>query len=333
MSEATIQGYQYRRWEKPPPPARLIWPAIIFNEIRLALRESKTRTLIMTSGVLVLGAVGMFYFISLLETLMGTESAKGAFEFIRAMFGIDLSGLKVHEFRDALWRCSFLLMIKAQMVWVLIVVARVGAGLISKDLKARALPIYFAKPLTPLTYLLGKWGVIASFIALIMLIPNMLALALGTAITGGPGSWGQIASMAGGLMISGAVVCVVAGAVILALSSLSSDQRYVTVGWVAVCLLSIVAQRIVDDALPAESSNTWLRAISLRDNIVMLSERALGVRQALEVSGLPGDQLSQALSRPLEPSNAIVLAVLAAVSILVAWRRVVRFSRSAATVQ
>jgi len=333
VSQTTIQGYQYRRWDRTVRPARWIWPAIIFNEIKLALREAKTRTLVMTSGVLVLGACAMFYVIALLETLMGQESAQGVLDFLRAALGIDLKGLKVHEFRDALWRSSFLLMIKVQMVWVLIVVARVGAGLISKDLKARPLPIYFAKPLTPLTYLLGKWGVIASFIALIMLVPNMLALALGTAITGGPGTWGQIASMAGGILASGAVVCVVAGAVILALSSLSSDQRYVTVGWVALCLLSIFAQRIIDDSLPPESSNTWLRAISLRDNIVMLSERALGVRQSLEVSALPGDQLTQALSRPMEPSNAIVLVALTLISIFVAWRRVVRFSRSAATVQ
>jgi hypothetical protein len=138
--------------------------------------------------------------------------------------------------------------------------------------------------------------------------------------------------MAGGILVSGTVVCVVAGAVILALSSLSSDQRYVTVGWVAVCLLSIFAQRIVSEALP-ESSNTWLGAISLRDNVVMLSERALGVRRALEVSALPGDKLTRALSRPMESSNAIVLGALTLVSILVAWRRVVRFSRSAATVQ
>lgn len=332
MSETTIQGYQYHRWDRTLRPARWIWPSIIFNEVRLAFRESKTRTLIMTSGFLVLGACAMFYVISLLETVMGQESAQGAFEFIKTMLGIDLKGMKVHEFRDALWRSSFLLMIKAQMVWVLIVVARVGAGLISKDLKARALPIYFAKPLTPLTYLLGKWGVIATFIALIMLVPNMLALALGTAITGGPGSWGQIASMAGGILVSGSVVCIVAGAVILALSSLSSDQRYVTVGWVAVCLLSIFAQRIVTDALP-ESNNSWLRAISLRDNIVALSERALGVRQALEISALPGDNLTRALSHPMESSNAIVLAALTFISLFVAWRRVVRFSRSAATVQ
>jgi ABC-type transport system involved in multi-copper enzyme maturation permease subunit len=332
VNESTIQGYQYHRWDRALRPARWILPAIISNEIRLALRESKTRTLIMSSGFLVMCACGMFYFISLLETVMGEESAQEAFNFIRTMLGIDLTGLNVHQFRDALWRSSFLLMIKAQMVWVLIVVARVGAGLISRDLKARALPIYFAKPLTPLTYLLGKWGVIASFIALIMLIPNLLALALGTAITGGPGTWGQVASMAGGIFVSGTVVCVVAGAVILALSSLSSDQRYVTVGWVAVCLLSIFAQRIVSEALP-ESGNSWLHAISLRDNVVMLSERALGVRRALEISALPGDKLTRALSRPMEYSNTLVLGGLTLVSIFVAWRRVVRFSRSAATVQ
>jgi ABC-type transport system involved in multi-copper enzyme maturation permease subunit len=332
VTETTIQGYQYHRWDRALRPARWILPAIVFNEVRLAFRQSKTRTLIMTSGFLVLGACAMFYVISLVETLVGEEGTKEVFDFIKMVLGIDLTGLKIGEFRDALWRSSFLLMIKAQMVWVLIVVARVGAGLISRDLKARALPIYFAKPLTPLTYLLGKWGVIASFIALIMLVPNLLALVLGTAITGGPGTWGQVASMAGGIIVSGTVVCVVAGAIILALSSLSSDQRYVTVGWVAVCLLSIFAQQIVSESLP-ESSNTWLRAISLRDNVVMLSERALGVRQALEVSALPGDKLTRALSRPMESSNAIVLAALTLLSIFVAWRRVVRFSRSAATVQ
>jgi len=333
VSEATIQGYQYHRWRRAHRPARLIWPAIIRNEIKLALREAKTRTLIMTSGFLVLGACGMFYVIALLETIMDQESAKGALEFLKAVLGIDLTGLEVREFRDALWRSSFLLMIKVQMVWVLIVVARVGAGLISRDLKARALPIYFAKPLTPLTYLLGKWGVIALFIALVMLVPNMAALGLGVALTGGPGSWGQVASMALGILVSGGVVCIVAGAVILALSSMSSDQRYVTVGWVAVCLLSIFAQKIVNESLPPESSNTWLRAISLRDNIVALSEKALGVRQALEVSSLPGDNLARVLSRPMEPSNAVVLAALTLISLFVAYRRVVRFSRSAATAQ
>ncbi len=333
MTDATIQGYQYRRWSRTRRPSRLVWPAIILNEIRLALRQAKTRTLVMTSGFLVLGACGMFYFISLLETLIGQEGAQEAFNFIKVLFGIDLAGLNVNEIRDALWRSSFLLMIKAQMVWVLIVVARVGAGLISKDLKARALPIYFAKPLTPMTYLLGKWGVIASFIALIMLIPNLLALAVGTAITGGPGSWGQITSMAGGILVSGSVACVVAGAVILALSSLSSDQRYVTVGWVAVCLLSVFAQKMINESLPADSSNSWLRAISLRDNFIMLSDRAFGVRHALEVSGLPGEQLTKALGRPMEPSNAIVLGALTLVSLYIAWRRVVRFSRSAATVR
>lgn len=333
MSDATIQGYQYRRWNRSLGAAHWIWPAIVRNEIKLALREAKTRTLLMTSGVLVIGACAMFYVISMLELLIGTEGAKEAFDFIKVMLGIDLTGLDVRQFRDALWRSSFLLMIKAQMVWVLIVVARVGAGLISRDLKARALPIYFAKPLTPLTYLLGKWGVIASFIALIMLVPNLAALAIGTAITGGPGTWGQIASMAGGIIVSGSVVCIVAGAVILALSSLSSDQRYVTVGWVAVCLLSIFAQKIVNEALPPESSNSWLRAISLRDNIVLLSDRALGVRRALEISDLPGEKLTHAFSRPMEASNAIVLVGLTLISLYIAWRRVVRFSRSAATTQ
>lgn len=332
MSDATIQGYQYHRWRRARQPARFIWPAIIGNEVKLALREAKTRTLIMTSGFLVLGACGMFYVIAMIETLMEQDAAREAMDFLKVMLGIDLTGLNVSQFRDVLWRSSFLLMIKVQLVWVLIVVARVGAGLISRDLKARALPIYFAKPLTPLTYLLGKWGAIALFIALVTLLPNLGALGLGVALTGGPGTWGQVVDIAGGLLISGSAVCLVAGAVILALSSLSSDQRYVTVGWVAVCLLSIFAQKIVDESLP-DVNNAWLRAISLRDNIIALSEKALGVREALKASALPSDSLTRALSKPMEVSNAFVLIGLTILSFTVAWRRVVKFSRSAATAQ
>ena len=57
----------------------------------------------------------------------------------------------VEEFRELLWSSVYLLTIKIQLLWVVVVVAQVGPGLIAKDLKTRALPIYFAKPVTPIT--------------------------------------------------------------------------------------------------------------------------------------------------------------------------------------
>lgn len=298
------------------------------------MKHAKTRTLVMTSGFLVLGACGMFYAITIFETMLGQEGAKEVFDFLRVTFGIDLRGLQnLKEFREVLWRSTFLLLMKAQLIWVLIVVARVGAGLISKDLKSRALPIYFSKPITPTTYLLGKWLVIVLFVGVVTVVPNLLSLLLGSALTGGLDDWKVMVHLGVGILLSGLAVCCVSGAVILALSSLSSDQRYVSVGWVALCVLSIFAQQIVLQALPPESLNGWLKAISLRDNIVIVFEQLLGVRESLGRTNLPANQFETALLRPMEFANVAVLIGLTLASVFVAWRRVVRFSRAAASVQ
>lgn len=334
MSETTIQGYQYRRWDRSLRSSKRVWPAIVANELQLAMRHAKTRTLLITAGILVLGTCAMFYVISHLETIIGQENAKEMFDFLKVMLGIDLRGLQdVALFREVLWRATFLLQIKAQLFWVLIVVARIGAGLISKDLKSRALPIYFSKPITPTTYLLGKLSAVALFVALVTVVPNLLSLVFGIALTGGPGNWALVADIAAGLVASGVMISVISGAVILALSSLSADQRYVTVGWIALCILSIFAQQIILEFLPEETATGWLRAISLRDNVVMISERLLGVRVALERTTLPAAQFEKAFLRPMEAAHVAVMATLAVGSLVVAWRRVVRFSRSAASVQ
>jgi ABC-type transport system involved in multi-copper enzyme maturation permease subunit len=256
------------------------------------------------------------------------------YDFLGAFLKIDISGItRLAEFRDVLWRSTFLMVTKIQMFWVLIVVARVGAGLIANDLKARALPIYFSKPVTPATYLLGKWTVVASFVAVVVLVPNLIALALGTLFTGGPGTFGQVFNLAGDLLLAGLMVCVVSGAVILALSSITSDQRYVTVGWVAVCLLPIFAQRIVFESLPSDMTTGWLGCISLRDDIVVVTEHLFRIRERLAATGLPDERFVRALGRPVDPGKAaIVLGAVTAAAIFFSWRRVVRFSRMAATV-
>ena len=326
--------HQYQRWQGTLGKTHWTWPAIVANGINLSLRHSKTRILLLTSGTPALTAVGMFYVTSLLESVVGTDQARGMYDFVNSLLHIDIRGIsQLAEFREVLWRSTFLMMAKIQMFWVLIVVARVGAGVIANDLKARALPIYFAKPVTPATYLLGKGAVVASFVAIVTLIPSLVAFVLGIALTGGPGTWAQVLTLAMDLTASGALVCVVSAAAILALSSITSDQRYVTVGWVAICLLPVFAQAIVNESLPADSRMGWLGCISLRDDIVIVIEYLLRIRQGLAATSLPAERFAQALGSPVDPAKAaVVLGALTAAAIVFSWRRVVRFSRTAATV-
>ena len=86
---------------------------------------------------------------------------------------------------------------------------------IADDIKSRALPIYFARPIVPLTYLLGKWLVVAAYIGVVMLVPNLLSLMLGVLVTGGLQTVGETARLGFDLIVSGVGVMVVGGALIL----------------------------------------------------------------------------------------------------------------------
>jgi len=335
MTEASAgRTHRYRRWEGELRKGRWTWLAIVTGGIRLALQQPRNRVLILTSSFLVLGSCVTLYVISLLDSLVETQEAEGIYDFVRTMLGVDISGVsRIGEYREMLWRAMFLVLVKAQMFWILIVVARIGPPLIANDLRFRALPIYFSKPVRPWTYVAGKWLVLVSFIAMVSALPNLVSLLLGTLITGGLSTWARFADLFADLFLSGLLLCVVAGSIGLALSSVTSDRRYATVAWLAVCLLPVIAQAIVDDTIPEQAATGWLGCISLRDNLMVLCDWLLGVRESLEASGLPTKAFSEALVKQVPVYRAaVVSAGWTAAAVLVTYRRVIWFSRSAANV-
>ena len=288
--------------------------------------------MLLSGLAVVVGGASVLYLLSLVEVMAGTKEAAAMMQPVSMLLQVDISAAaRIADYREILWNLLFLLTIKAQMFWVLLIVSAVGPGLIAHDLKHGALPIYFAKPVTPLTYLMGKWFVVASFIAMVTVVPNLLTLGLGTVIAGGLHTWSQTFDLAMGLVVSGVTLCLVGGAIVLALSSLSSDHRYVTVAWLAICLLPGIAQTIVNRVLPEESTTGWLGCLSLQGNVVTLTDWLFGVREAIEAAQLPTAEFKDALVKTVSVSNAaIVLAALTVGGILVSYRRVVAFSRSAA---
>jgi len=328
------ESHRYQRWHGALGSGRWTWRAIVTTAVRGAMKNARTRGLVGSGVILALFTCGMFYMLSILETLVGAKEAEPLFEFVRVMLGVDISSVsRLAEIRELLWRGVFFLTIKVQLILVAVVVSRVGPPLISGDLKARALPIYFARPVTPVTYLLGKWIAVAVFIAAAMLIPNLVALAAGTLVTGGLQTWQATADLGLDLLLSGLGVCVLAGTIILALSSMSSDHRYVTVGWLAVCVLLTFVQTVLDKALAVEDTKGILGCVSLRDNVLVLTDWLFGLRQAWAESGFPAQVYEHALVKAVNPSYAAaVVATWVIASVVVCHRRVLRFSRSAANV-
>jgi ABC-2 type transport system permease protein len=328
----TFRSHRYRRWNGELNNGRWTWLAIVITGIRLALQRASVRQLVLSGGLFTIGTCAVLYVISVLEAVVGTEQARGLYQFVHVFLRVDVSDVsRIEEFRELLWATVYLLTIKIQLFWVLILTTIVGPGLIARDLRTRALPIYFAKPVTPLTYLAGKWLIVAAFIAAVMLVPNILSLSLGSLITGGLHTWHQTLELGFHVLVSGIVVCLVGGALVLAVSSLTSDHRYAAVGFLAVCLVSVLAQQVIDESIRPDFTIGWLGCVSLPDCVVILTERLFGMREAWEATSLPKKAFSEALVKPVDAAYpAVVLAGWTIVAFAVSYRRIVRFSRSAA---
>jgi ABC-type transport system involved in multi-copper enzyme maturation permease subunit len=333
-SPSPSHPHRYQRWADRPARRRKSWPAITAAGVRLVNKGTRTRGLMWMSLGFALASCTLFYILAQLEILAGTPEAAGLYDFVKTLLGINLGGIsRLAEYREVLWRSAFLFLFKLELFWVFVVTAFTGPGLIADDIKARALPIYFARPVTPFTYLLGKWMVIAFFVSLTILLSNLLGLIFGVIVTGGLATWGQTILLGADLLICGVGVTLFAGALMLALSSFSSDKRYVTVGWLAVGVLPMMVQSILYDALPQEATSRWLGSISLYGDIAALAEWKFGIRTAWQSMPIPKDVFRGALGPEIAPIYpGIVLLVLTIVSIWFCYRRVLKFSRSAANV-
>ncbi len=338
MTVGVRKMQRYQRWKRKPSRFGSTWLAMVIAGVKFADKDSQARILIRMSIGFIVGTCSFFYIISVAENLMTTPEAQQVanmawwLPMLKNVLGIDLRGVtNLAEIRTLLWRSIFMLTMKVQLFWIMITVARVGPGLIANDLRTKALPIYFSRPLTPISYLFSKWMTVGVFIALIMVIPNLLSLILGTLITGGLQNFQQTLGLAADLLVSGFGIMLVAGMVVLALSCITRDRRYAIVGWFSVCILPGIAQATVYESIKQEATTAWLGSISLRGDIMILIEWLFDMRQAFKASGLNVAAFEDALLSPVTPIYpAIVLATITVVSAVFCYWKVVRFSRSAA---
>ena len=331
-ADGTVHATHYRRWG-----GRLrggwTWLPIAMSGIRQRFRDPRSVALLLGSVGLVIASWMLFYILSLLEALAETRDAPGIYIVINFFLGVNLGEVVgAGSYRLPLWLSLFVLLNKLQMFYLLVLIGWLGPGLIAGDLRSNALPIYFARPITPRTYLLGKWITMALFIAIGTLLPNLLALAGGVLIAGGVPSWSEPLRLAGALILSSGVVMLCGGAVILALSSLSPDKRIVTASWLAVALLPAMTRWAVRFEAGTGNAAGFLGSLSLGHNALHLTEWLLGVRKVWQDTGLPVAVYEAALGStgdPLQP--ALVMLGVTILAFLVCYRRVVRFSRAAAS--
>ncbi len=142
------------------------------------------------------------------------------------------------EYRVEIWTLCFHYFLTWELGFIMILVLMAGPNLVSQDLRCNALPLYFSRPLRRIDYFAGKLGVIATLIGLIVIGPILVAYSLGLLFSLDITIVRDTLPILFGSITYGVIVAISAGLLMLAMSSLTRNSRYVALLWLGVWLIT-----------------------------------------------------------------------------------------------
>lgn len=171
----------YRRWEGRARPTPLAALAIATAMIRRRMKLKMVRIIVYAFTLLSTGLAALvFYF------YMEGEGDPAIQQQIRQVGfeNVNLLAVLNRLFDGAIGFWGFLL------------AALVGAPAIAEDRRARALPLYFSRPIGHLDYVLGKALSAAFFLALLLILPRISMYAIEIAFSDAEGvAWRQMPTL------------------------------------------------------------------------------------------------------------------------------------------
>jgi ABC-type transport system involved in multi-copper enzyme maturation permease subunit len=224
------QGYQH--WRGTLSGHAWRWLAIARHGVRVQMKNRLLRLLLLLAWLPALTLIAAVAVWGLVE-----QRSEGALALVRTFLPADIL-LDPRAYRGALWTIAYSFFFKMQMFCIMLLVVVAGPGLISRDLRFNALPLYFSRPLTRLDYLLGKLGVIGALVAAVAVGPAVFAYVIGVCFSLDVGVVRDtypvlLASVAYGLTVTLSV-----GSLMLALSSLTRRSLYVGIAWAGIWIIS-----------------------------------------------------------------------------------------------
>jgi ABC-2 type transport system permease protein len=212
------------------------------------------------------------------------------------------------EYRVEMWTLSFHYFLSWELWISMVLVLLVGPNLISQDLRYNALPLYFSRPLRRVDYFVGKLGVIVALLSAVIIVPCVIAYVLGLLFSLDLTIVRDTSRILLASIIYGLVIAISAGMLMLALSSMSRNSRYVALFWMGIWILSGMVSLVLmkidqeqrrhqagvhrfwanDEFLTAEieaAKTDWRPLTSYTANLRRVGERLLQTNSAWEKLG------------------------------------------------
>jgi ABC-2 type transport system permease protein len=137
---------------------------------------------------------------------------------------------------------------------VLLLLAIMAPELVSRELRAQVLPLYFSRPLRRSDYALVKFAALATSVWLVFAGPQLLMF-LGGAFSrtdGASGTWHEFTDLLGGVSYA-AIASVVFSAIAILVASLSGRRAVAAASIVAVFLVTVPVVAVIE-AVSGESA-------------------------------------------------------------------------------
>jgi ABC-2 type transport system permease protein len=155
-----------------------------------------------------------------------------------------------------------------QGVFVFFVTVYVGAGLIANDRRANALQIYLSKPLTRAEYIFGKLAVLMTFLLMVTWVPALLLLLVQVAFDGSFEFLTSHLYLLPAITLFSFVEGAMVSTSMLALSSLSSNSRFVGITYAALIFFSDALFGVLR-VVTGESRLSW---VSFGNNLAQVGD-------------------------------------------------------------
>src|SRR6185295_3216203 len=144
-----------------------------------------------------------------------------------------------------------------QSIFVFLVTVTLGAVSIAEDRRANALQIYLSKPLTRLEYIAGKLSVLMAFILFITWVPAILLLIVEIVFAGNFTFFFNNLYLVPAITVFALIEALMVSMCMLALSSLSTNSRFVGILFTALIFFSDAVAAVLR-GVTAGTSFSWV---------------------------------------------------------------------------
>lgn len=221
--------------------------------------------------------------------------------------------------RRTVWSWLLLQFLSApQGVALLLLIGWVAPALIAKDMRTKAFLLYFSRPLSKLSYIIGKLMILVVLASFITTIPACLLYFVGVGFSPDLNVLYETWDLPFRIFAVSMLHIVPTSLLALMFSSMTSESRYAMFAWYATWILGFVAwwllklailfrenQTAGDLSLPLEQGGAWMY-LSLYDTIASAQAFAMGVSD------------DSAKSMPA----FVILILIGVFSFLMIWRRI-----------